>query len=271
MVVFDGKDGAARRRSLYPDYKAHRKVKIRLNRSETVDKQDNQLQQLMRLVEYLEILPLTTITIDRAEADDVIAYMSEDYLKQKGSQVFIMSSDKDFLQLVNDRVHVWSPTKKKMFYAEDVVQDYGIPSYNFALYRALTGDDSDNIPGVSGLGEATLIKNFPQIVTTKMSVDEFYTYAKGLAKTNKGKIYQKVLDAESDVRLYYEVVQLGVSGINTASKLKIVDLLEQDINRLAKIKFHTMLIEDSMTGAIKNVEMWLREVTTKLDQFALHG
>ena len=51
--------------------------------------------------------------------------------------------------------------------------------------------------------------------------------------------------------------------------MKIIDMMEQPIPRLAKIKFHTMLIEDKMTSAIKNVEMWLREVTTKLDQHAL--
>ena len=52
IITFDGKNGSARRRSIYPDYKANRKVKIRLNRSETVDKQDTQLQQLVRLIKY---------------------------------------------------------------------------------------------------------------------------------------------------------------------------------------------------------------------------
>ncbi len=269
VVVFDGKDGSARRRSIYPDYKANRKVKIRLNRAITVDKQDNQLQQLVRLTEYLDIMPVSTIVVDGAEADDVVAYIANDYLLHKDSQVFIMSSDKDFMQLVDNRTHVWSPTKKKMFYTDDVLETYGIPPSNFALYRALTGDDSDNIPGVNGVGDKTLIEKFPKITTEAMTLDSFMEYAKELAATNKAKIYQKVVQAESDIRLYYDVVQLNVSNINMSTKMKIIDMLDQQVNKLAKIKFHSMLIEDRMTNAIKNVEMWLREITHKLDSHAL--
>ena len=270
VVVFDGKDGSSRRRSLYPDYKVNRKVKIRLNRSETVDKEDNQLAQLLRLTEYLSVMPTTTIVVDKAEADDVIAYIANDYLSTKDSQVFVMSSDKDFLQLVDDRVHVWSPTKKKLFYAEDVLQEYGILPANFALYRSLIGDDSDNIPGVNGLGATTIIKNYPELADRAMTLDEFYVYANSLAAANpKTKIYQKVIQAEQDVRLYYEIIQLGVSNISTSNRMKILDMMRQPIDRLAKIKFHTMLIEDRMTTAIKNVEMWLKETTTKLDQYCL--
>ena len=94
-------------------------------------------------------------------------------------------------------------------------------------------------------------------------------YAKDLAANNKAKIYEKVVQAESDIRLFYDVVQLSVSNINASNKMKIMDIMEQPVNKLAKIKFHTMLIEDRMTTAIKNVEMWLREVTAKLDQHTL--
>jgi DNA polymerase-1 len=271
IVVFDGKDGSARRRSIYPEYKAHRKVKIRLNRSQTVDKEDNQLKQLVRLVEYLEILPITTLIIDRSEADDVIAYLANDYLLNKDSQVFIMSSDKDFMQLVNQRVHVWSPTKKKMYYTEDVIEEYKIHPANFAIYRSLIGDDSDNIPGVNGAGTKTILDKYPKLTTDPMTLDEFMEYAKELALAEKAKIYQKVVAAESDIRLYYEIIQLAESNINTSNRMKIINTVEQPAQKLAKMKFHTMLIEDRMTNAIKNAEMWLREVTQKLDQFVLEN
>jgi DNA polymerase-1 len=269
IITFDGKDGSARRRSIFPDYKANRKVKIRLNRSVTVDKEDNQLAQLMRLTEYLDIMPLTTIVVDKAEADDVIAYISNDYLVGKDSQVFIMSSDKDFMQLIDDRVHVWSPTKKKMFYTEDVIEDFKVHPKNFALYRSLIGDDSDNIPGVSGLGAATLLERFPNFASVPMTLDEFFIYAKELATDSKVKIYQKVIDSEQDVRLYFEIIQLGESNINMSNKMKIIGMMEQPIGKLGKMKFHTMLIEDRMSAAIKNVEMWLREITQKLDRHTL--
>jgi 5'-3' exonuclease len=269
IITFDGKDGSARRRSIFPDYKANRKVKIRLNRSETVDKEDNQLAQLMRLTDYLGIMPLTSIVVDKAEADDVIAYISNDYLVGKDSQVFIMSSDKDFMQLIDERVHVWSPTKKKMFYTEDVVETYGVLPKNFALFRSLIGDDSDNIPGVSGIGDKTVWAKFPKLATEAMTLDEFFIYTKELAVDSKVKIYQKVLDSEQDVRLFFEIIQLGESNINMSNKMKIIGMMEQPVEKLSKMKFHTMLIEDRMSSAIKNVEMWLREITQKLDQHTL--
>jgi DNA polymerase-1 len=271
VVVFDGKDGSARRKAIYPEYKANRKFKIRLNRSEVVDKEDNQLQQLLRLVEYLEALPMTVVVAEGSEADDVIAYVAGDYLKDKDSQVFIMSSDKDFMQLVDQRVHIWSPTKKKLYYTQDVHEEYNIAPCNFALYRALMGDASDNIPGVEGLGSKTLISRFPKITQQELlTIDDFFEYAKQLAAENpKVKIYQKVVSVEQDIRMFYGIMQLSESLISTSAKLRIIGLLQQNATKLVKLKFHKMLIEDGMTAAIKNVELWLREVTHKLDQFAL--
>lgn len=271
VVVFDGKDGSAKRKALYPEYKANRKFKIRLNRAETVDKEDNQLQQLIRLIEYLEILPMSVIVSDGVEADDVIAYIGEDYLKERNSQVFIMSSDKDFLQLVDERIHIWSPTKKQLYYTDDVYNQYGIMPKNFALFRALIGDDSDNIPGVSGLGAKTIVSKFPKMNGSDiLSVDEFIEYAKELYANNpKSKLYARVVESEADIRLFHQIMQLSDSGIPGHTKLRIIDNLQTKVDRLAKMKFHTMMIEDGITNAIRNVEMWLKEITQKLDQFTL--
>lgn len=270
VVIFDGKDGSSKRKAIFPDYKAKRKVKIRLNRSLDVDSQDTQLLQLFRLIEYLEIMPITTITIDKSEADDVIAYIANNYLKNKDSNAYIMSSDKDFMQLVDDRIKVWSPTKKKMFEQQDVQADFGVCPQNFALYRSLIGDTSDNIPGVVGLGAPTLLEKFPDLSTQPMTLDQFFDYARVLAADSKAKIYQKVLQAESDVRMYYEIIQLNDSNINTSNKIKIMDSLESEVPKLSNIKFHTMLLQDGMTATIKNPELWLREVTKKLDQHSLN-
>jgi 5'-3' exonuclease len=271
IVVFDGKDGSAKRRQLFPEYKAHRKFKIRLNRAETVDKEDNQREQLMRLVEYLDVLPFSVIVSDGVEADDVIAYIAEDYMKERASQVFIMSSDKDFMQLVNERIHIWSPTKKQLYYTNDVYEQFGFMPHNFALYRALMGDDSDNIPGITGLGTKTILSRLPKVAEKElMTVDQFVEYVKELRGEHpKVKLYSKVLEQEKELRLYHQIMQLSESGIPGHTKLKIIDQLGTKVDRLAKIKFHQMLYEDGMTNAIKNVEMWVKEVTQKLDQFAL--
>lgn len=267
IVVFDGKNGSGRRRQLYPDYKAKRKVKIRLNRGDGSVDQDNQLQQLIRLISYLETLPFKVITIEHTEADDVIAYLASDYFKDKDTQAYIMSSDKDFFQLVNESIYIWSPTKKKLYYKEDVQAELGLPPQNVAIYKALVGDTSDNIPGVSGIGLKTLIKCMPDISTTPMTLDRFLEYAQELDKQIKTKFCKKILDAEDKVRLYYSIVQLATSNINTANKLKIIDLVDNEISKTQKATFYKMLTEDRMLGAIKNPDLWLREITQKLDMF----
>jgi len=271
VMVFDGKNGSAKRRQIYPEYKANRKFKIRLNRSEVVDKQDNQLEQLIRVIQYLENLPITVVTAEATEADDVIAYIANDYLAQKeDSQVFIMSSDKDFYQLVNERIHIWSPTKKRFYYTEDVHTEYGIYPRNFALYRALLGDKSDNIGGVDGIGEKTVQSKFNLLTEDKqVSLDDLKQYA--AAQPPKVKIYQKFLEAEQLIERNIQLMQLSESNINTTVKLRIIDTLEQEVPRCNKIAIHKMILEDKMSGAIKNPDTWLREVFQKLDGFALHS
>jgi len=165
VIVFDGKGGSKRRSKIYPEYKATRKVKKRLNRNvdwgtAPQDEQESMKQQMGRLIEYLEQLPLTLVCIDGIEADDTIAYISQQLLSE--SDIFIMSTDKDFLQLVDDRVKVWSPTKKKLYTKNEVFEEYGIPSRNILTYRVLDGDKSDNIGGIRGAG----IKKYSEVHPT---------------------------------------------------------------------------------------------------------
>lgn len=264
IVVFDGKNGAKRRREVFPEYKANRKFKIRLNRSEDVGEEDDgQLRQLMRLVEYMSYMPFSIVTAEGVEADDVIGYLVNEKFKD---QCYIMSSDKDFLQLVNERVRIWSPTKKRLYYSPDIVEEYGIHPNNFVLYRALTGDKSDNIPGVDGLGLKTLIKLYPQLAEeTKLSVDDIINYA---ATQPKSKMCVKLTQSREIIERNLGLMQLSEAFIPTASKLKILNSVDNP-SRLVKYKFQSMLFEDRMTTAIKNVDMWTREVLQKLDGYLL--
>ena len=156
IICFDGKGGSQRRRKLFPDYKANRLVRTKLNRTNAFGDKDseseNMKMQLGRLIQYLDHLPIQILAPENIEADDAIAYISKQLLTK--SKIFIMSSDKDFIQLVDDRIAVWSPTKKKLYFVDDVREDYKLPAHNYLLYRTLTGDKSDNIPGIRGTDRA---------------------------------------------------------------------------------------------------------------------
>ena len=93
------------------------------------------MMQITRLVRYLDTLPLTTLMIENIEADDTMAYLAKNVLKS--SEVILMSTDKDFIQLVNNRISVWSPTKKKLYTPEVVLDEYEIPATQGVMGKAI--------------------------------------------------------------------------------------------------------------------------------------
>lgn len=264
IICFDGKGGSQRRRKLYPDYKANRLVRTKLNRTSAFSDKDaedqNMKMQLGRLVQYLGHLPIQMLAPENIEADDAIAYISKQVLTD--SKIFIMSSDKDFIQLVDDRIAVWSPTKKKLYFKDDVMEDYKLPAHNYLLYRTLTGDKSDNIPGIRGAGIATLQKRLPllftdEVVTIDKLVDE--------CQDSKIKVMQAISENKETLELNYKLMQLSEVDISGNSKLKIMNIVGSEISRMSGTQIKVMMIEDGITGAFKNLEFWLRERFLKLD------
>ena len=118
VVVYDGAGGSKRRRKINPNYKAQR-VPKRVTKFDAFNSLEDEKEamkiQFRRLLSYLELLPIDVYSIDNVEADDVIAYIAQNVLE---NDVIIMSADQDFLQLVNDRIVVWSPNKKKYYTKE---------------------------------------------------------------------------------------------------------------------------------------------------------
>ena len=173
-----------------------------------------------------------------------------------------MSSDKDFIQLVDDRIAVWSPTKKKLYFKNDVKEDYKLPAHNFLLYRTLTGDKSDNIPGIRGTGLTTLNKRLPVLFS-----DEHVTINKLIeeCKDSKIKVMQTIAENREMLELNYKLMQLNEVDISGNSKMKIMNVINNEISRLNGTQFKVMMIEDGISGVFKNLEFWLRERFLSLD------
>lgn len=264
IICFDGKGGSQRRRKLFPDYKANRLVRTKLNRTNSFGDKDaesqNMKMQIGRLVQYLEHLPVQMLAPENIEADDAIAYLSKQVLTE--SKIFIMSSDKDFIQLVDDRIAVWSPTKKKLYFKDDVTEDYKIPAHNYLLYRTLTGDKSDNIPGIRGTGIKTLQKRLPRLFSQDtLTIDDIINDC----EDSKVKVLQTIHESRSTIELNYKLMQLSEVDISGSSKHKILNVADNEIPRLNAMQFKVMLIEDTITGAFRNLEFWLRERFSSLD------
>ena len=268
IIVFDGKDGSKRRKKIYPYYKETRKVKKRLNRNvdwgtAPADEEESMKQQMGRLIEYLEQLPLTLVCVDGIEADDTMAYISQQLLTE--SDIFLMSTDKDFLQLVDDRVKVWSPTKKKLYNKQAVKEEYGIPSRNILTYRVLDGDKSDNIGGIRGAGLKSIVK-FIEPITE----DEDFT-AKDLlefAEKSDGKIklLENIKNSGNLIKRNYLLMQLKQVDIPQHTKRKIQGAINNDVPQLIKHRFQVMFLQDKLSNQIKNFDSWIMEFT-RLDRF----
>jgi len=258
IIIWDGKGGSSRRRKMYPEYKAKRKTNIRLNRAydfETIEEERaNMIRQIQRTIEYLDFLPITMLSIDNVEADDIIAYTAKQVLTD--SKVTIMSSDKDFLQLVDDRISVWSPTKKKLYKPEQVMEEYGIPSHNLLMYRIFDGDKSDNINGVFGYGLKTVLKKLPFLQEDKQfSVDDAITEVDELEE------HREIMERN------YDLMQLHNVDISASAKTKTIDKIREPIPKLDKVTFKKMFLDDKMYSALPNLESWLQTKFQTLVKF----
>ena len=256
IIVFDGKGGSNRRRKIYPEYKQNRKTKYRVNRSydfaSQEDEKHNMIMQLQRIVEYLDTLPVTVLSYDNIEADDTIGYLCRQVLTD--SQITVMSTDKDFLQLANGRIKIWSPTKKKMYDEKMVMDEYGISSGNLIWYRVLDGDKSDNIPGVRGLGLKTIQKKLPFLSENRI--------------VNIDEVVDVLPESKDIIELNYKLMQLSDVDISASTKTKIIDRISEPINRLIKFKFEKMFLEDKLFTALPNVTSWIANNFNHLNRYA---
>lgn len=262
IIAWDGKGGSQRRRKLLPTYKGERKPNRRLNRTyEEMMTPEDELNSIRRQVvilqEFLKTLPIKVITIDNIEADDVIAYIATE-LYLDADNIFIMSTDKDFLQLVTERVHVWNPTKKTLYTPERMYEEFGIHSCNFLLYRMFEGDKSDKIDGIKGAGLTTLKKYIPILTEErKLTVDDIYNHCEN-ADTHY-KLFDTIAENRDIITRNFKLMQLGDVDISGINKLKIKTLSSAETPKLDKYAFIELLQKYQMADLFKNLHEWMRD------------
>ena len=265
VIVFDGKGGSNRRKSVYKGYKEGRTGLTKLNRlagyEDLEDQQVSMRNQFKRLIEYLQILPITMTYIDYVEADDIIAYLANHYFKK---EVTILSSDKDFLQLVNQRIKVFTPTKKKMYTEKEVVEDYGVTPQNLIFYRVLMGDKSDNIKGVNGVGIKTIESKMKFLTESDLSLD---TFIEKCSSECDDKLSEKLKNNLDTINMNYGLMQLADPDISSSIKSNVRELMDVHQPKLNIVEFKKMFMYDKLYTAFANVDSWLRNSFTSLDNY----
>jgi len=269
VIVFDGVGGSNNKRNLYPEYKANRN-KNRMTNYSIFSSKDEETEsinnQMARLIQYLQCLPVSMICVDGIEADDVIGYLVGKFQKYDATkEVTIMSADQDFLQLVSDKVKVYSPTKKRIYKPKDVLEEYGVSCYNFINYKILMGDLGDNLPGVNGLGPKKLLKLFPALVEdTPLQLSDIVIESE--YKINEHVLYSKIVERKHQLIINDKLMNLQTIPLSDSNIEQIQNSFKAPYE-LNSHMFMQMYTVDQLGESIPNTPNWINQVFGPLNSF----
>ena len=259
-LVFDGAGSATNRKNIIPEYKSGRDLQ-RITNWEVFDdiddENDAKVDQMVRIIQYLKTLPVKTISINKVEADDIIAYLSKVIPTDPKDKCFIVSSDKDFIQLVNDNVIVYRPIEKNYYTKETVVKKFNISPSNFILHKTLLGDNSDKIKGVKGLGEKGLLKKFPELSKKDMIWDDILDICE--KKLKEHVVYARIIQGRDELEKNYKVMDLSNPMLSNKDKEWLDEVVSTNNLSYYPSQFITMYNEDQMGGLIRNIEFWIKD------------
>ena len=257
-VVWEGKGSSERRRRTLKEYKEGRKFRG-LNRHFEYSQEDESesfARQLQLLKECLDLLPVYQPAVQYLEADDQIAYSCRTFFKDEAK--VIVSTDKDFFQLVDNNTSVYRPVKTKenpkgeMIDMSYMVDKEDVFPPNYALLKAIVGDKSDNINGISGVGEKSVKRDFPLLSTNEdMDVDSILDYA----RNQKNKKYQKYIDNEDLLRRNYKIVQLLDVDVNIQSIQALEKSYENKDLKFNSYQLRLKLLSEDISPS--NIDNWV--------------
>lgn len=249
VIVFWEGGGSKRKRDLYSDYKASRRPQ-KLNRyydpDLIPDSVKNRNYQLKTIIDILNCFPINQIYVEDAEADDAIGYISK--YKLRDVPKIIVSSDHDFYQLIDPLTIIWSPTLKKFVRTDFVLKKFQVHPNNFCLAKSISGDKSDNIPGVNGVGYKKLAKRFTKFSSEEdYLIDEFFSDVRLLKESKKLKMIDSILDSESLIKRNWKLVHLDVNNLSHTQVNKINEKVENPNKTCNNINAHKILKQNSIT------------------------
>ena len=225
-VIFD----SARknfRNEIYSDYKA--------NRSEAPDDLAPQFEYIRKAVKAFS---LPSIELINYEADDLIATYAK-MIVEAGAKVTVISSDKDLMQLVSNKIRLYDPMKSKVLGEKEVIEKFGVKPSQVIDVQSLAGDASDNIPGVPGIGVKTaaeLINRYGTLNVLLKNIKEIKQNKRRetlLANKDKAILSKKLVTLKNDVPVK-ETLESFI--LRNVEKNKLFNFLrEMEFNRLLSL------------------------------------
>ena len=247
IVVAWESGGSQRRRAIDSSYKGGRKP-AKLNRfyDEIPNTVENRNSQVSLLVSLLRKAGIKQIYVPDCEGDDVVAYLTG--VVYRNNDCIIISTDKDFFQLIDSRVKVWSPGSKKEWSIPTVTEQFGIHPENFCLAKCFVGDTSDNIKGAPGVGFKSLAKRFPNLsLEGSLDINDIITECKKLQVQRSLKLYDNIIEHEDQIRKNWKLMYLG-HGKLAALQVEKIDYMIQQKPQRDKLGFIKALLRLQISG-----------------------
>lgn len=233
LVLFDAKRQNYRN-EIFPDYKGTRK-----------ETPEELIPQFAIIREAVEALNLNYLEMEGYEADDLIATYAAKALEQ-GLEVTVVSGDKDLMQLIRPGVEFYDPMKDKFFTPEDVKEKFGVYPDKVVDVQALSGDSTDNVPGVPGIGPKTAA----QLVNEYGSLEGVLEHA---AEIKQEKRRQVLLDNLENARISLQLVTLK-SDVPVEHELKEYTCRAPEAEKLTKF-----IDKYAFTRLKPRIEKWMAE------------
>jgi len=289
ICVFDGKGGSHKKRKLFPNYKHNKGLPIKVNYAhnalltdDVVKKsQENYIYQLRLLNEFLAYLPVHRLVAQGYEADEIIAYVANNYFKEQNK--LIISNDKDFHQLVTPQVQIYDNKKREIKGFEFLKEFWGTENTHLiTILRSIIGDSSDKIGGIDGLKLKGIQKYFPDLFERFdiNCVDEFEWYLLDkieTCKVNKKQFasnWQTILKKANHlisgsnedgtkcmdiIRRNYELMQLFKPDISIETVLLLKRYIEEAKPRFNSTQYKIKILQEGLRIEGSSTDNWEKQ------------
>jgi DNA polymerase I len=218
-IVFD-KSEVTFRNTLYPDYKAHRPPAP-----------DDLIPQFALIREAVRAFELPCLEQAGFEADDLIATYARE-AGERGATATIVSSDKDLMQLVTNKVVMYDTMKDRRIGIAEVIEKFGVPPEKVVEVQALAGDSTDNVPGVPGIGiktAAQLIVEYGDLETLLKRAGEIKQPKRRealIANAEKARISRQLVLLDDKVKLDVPLDELAVQEPDARKLIAFLKAME---------------------------------------------
>jgi 5'-3' exonuclease len=236
VLVWDGEGGGIDRHYIDDAYKANRKTKewhkkIEMSMHDIKKEREKEasiLKQRLRIQEYAEELYLRQIEVNETEADDLIAAYCLQYNNKE--EIYIYSQDRDFAQLLDLNITIIFPNLSQPVTKTNYMMHFNHHYSNALVLKIICGDKADNIKGIAGMGEKTLLEHFPELKFRHITVKEICQKAEAI---NKERVANKLKPLQALDNLLHNIDRLRMN-------FKLVNLREPMLNEGAKTALYEL-------------------------------